>query len=122
MADPSFLILHARDGEQLLIPRSFLPEYQTAHSDVQLDHPTPLVKSLVTHLIERSKVSGDGHLQMDRRWFNTLDPSQYVAMASLTTELQLSWASALIVAHVASQLRRPNLDWSQVEQTWKRLG
>lgn len=123
----SFLILHTQDGDQLIVPDSFLPEYKCVGelSDVHLPFSSVLVKLLVHHLIERHRCAGDKKT-LDDRWFHhTLQTHQYVPMASLTALLRLSWANGPIVEHVAKLLRAPLLDWSQLEQTyqaWKRPG
>jgi hypothetical protein len=43
-------------------------------------------------------------------------------MVGLANELQLTWASGLIVSHVAEHLRQPGLDWSSLDQLLKALG
>jgi hypothetical protein len=123
----SFLVLHSVDGDQLVLPRSFVPDYTADHDELKLAYRATLIRPLVAHLIERSKVLGQGGgaeevTELDRNWFRELKPSQYVAMVGLANELQLTWASGLIVSHVAEHLRQPGLDWSSLDQLLKALG
>jgi hypothetical protein len=118
----SFFVLHSQDGDQLLVPRSFLPDFHPVQSDVRLTHDAKLIKLLVSHLIERSKcIDATQLLKLDLQWFSTLEPAQYVPMSSLTEHLRLGWASDLIASHIARVLRTPHLDWPRVEQTWRAM-
>jgi len=106
----SFVVIHSKDGEQQLIPRSFLSEHAfKGQTDVHVRYASSLIKVLVNHLINRSKISENEMNTLnsaDRQWFEQLDRHQYVEMAMLSHELKLSWATELIVSHEAERLRR----------------
>jgi hypothetical protein len=109
----SFIIVHAKDGEQHLVPRALLPDEQQelVSNELHIPYPSTLIKRLIVHLIERNKQTQiEQRDRLDTQWFHSIQSTDYVEIVFLTKQLHLNWATQWFIRHVAEQLRSEN--WS----------